>query len=280
VKVLEDEADPRPSLLGEFVLGEVGHVPAVEPDRPLRRRVQQADDVEHCALPGAGGPDHGDHLAAVGLEIDAFQRLDDLLAALVALDDVLEFDDVHRRQRKTATPATVRTTRTTPMGSSGRPPDPACPSGPPVPLAGVLRVAASLPVPSGAGAGPTARPEVHVLGRRHPFAVDDVGDIDGDGRRPCVDLAGQFERGELAGLDGADEVLARRRHGAYAALVGNADEDGLGVCAPTFAASPSIVTLDPVRVVSTLVRRISPSTCLTFCRVTVSWVVCWSPAAV
>ena len=55
--ILEDEPDPTTMRRNR------GDVVAVEPDAPCVRPLQARDDPKERALPGAAGPEHGDHLA-------------------------------------------------------------------------------------------------------------------------------------------------------------------------------------------------------------------------
>ena len=54
--------------------------------------VQPADQVEQGGLAGAGGPHHGDEIAAGNFHVDAVQHLHFFRAALVGLGDVAQGD--------------------------------------------------------------------------------------------------------------------------------------------------------------------------------------------
>ena len=68
-RVLEDPADPLPPA----VLGEVGHIEAVDDDVPVVDQEAARDHVEERRLPGAVAADDGDEIARGDVKADLFQ---------------------------------------------------------------------------------------------------------------------------------------------------------------------------------------------------------------
>src|SRR5690606_734244 len=68
------------------------HGPAVDGDPAGGRRDQAGDQPEQGALAAAGGPDHGEELAAPDLEIDPIQRARLHVAAPEYLAQALDLD--------------------------------------------------------------------------------------------------------------------------------------------------------------------------------------------
>ena len=73
VELLEDQADNVLADVGELGGVEAAQLPAVEPDRALRRGVHAADDVHERGLARARGTDHGEPLAARHLQAEVVQ---------------------------------------------------------------------------------------------------------------------------------------------------------------------------------------------------------------
>ena len=74
---LEDEAELPAPHGAPLVVREAGGVAALEEDPALRGPVEQAEEVQEGALPGARRADEGGELRGVELEVDAVQDLGD-----------------------------------------------------------------------------------------------------------------------------------------------------------------------------------------------------------
>ena len=77
---LEDEADLLAPHARQFVVGQAGHVAAVEVVAAAVGAVEQADDVEQRGLAGAGRPHDGEVFAGRDVEADAAQGMHFLVA--------------------------------------------------------------------------------------------------------------------------------------------------------------------------------------------------------
>jgi hypothetical protein len=74
VMKLKDKPDASIPKLSLLTLRPMEHILAVEVDRPRRGTVEGPDNMEQGALPGSRGPDNGNQLATLNLQIDAFQH--------------------------------------------------------------------------------------------------------------------------------------------------------------------------------------------------------------
>ena len=72
---LEDEAHVAVAEVGELLLRERGGVDAVDTYRTAVGTVEGADNLQQGGLAGAAGADDADDLAAVDVEVNAFQYL-------------------------------------------------------------------------------------------------------------------------------------------------------------------------------------------------------------
>lgn len=89
---LEDEADALPAQGGPVAVAQGAGVDAVEQVPPRGRGVDEPRDVQEGGLPGAGGADHGDVLAALHGQFAGPQCLDGRRSG-VGEADALEADD-------------------------------------------------------------------------------------------------------------------------------------------------------------------------------------------
>ncbi len=92
MEALKDEADVTPAQVCELIDRAIGDVLAAEHVTTARRRIDEADDVEHRRLAAARRPHDCDELAALDREIDAIERRRNLRLARVALRYVSERD--------------------------------------------------------------------------------------------------------------------------------------------------------------------------------------------
>ncbi len=90
---LEDEADVPRAPFGELSAGEPVDSLAGHLHFALVGAVEPADQVQQRGLARAGGTHQGQELTGGHLQVDAVQHLDLLLAARIALDDVLDGHD-------------------------------------------------------------------------------------------------------------------------------------------------------------------------------------------
>src|SRR5690606_24825823 len=90
---LEDEADLFPAQLNEIRLVHDRDVVAIDAYRAARRLVQPADQVEERGLAAAGAAAHGDPLAALEGQIDAFEGVDGMGRGDIIVTQVIEEDD-------------------------------------------------------------------------------------------------------------------------------------------------------------------------------------------
>ena len=72
---LEDEAEVAVAEVGQGLLGEAGRVDAVNTYGTAVGAVERADNLQQRGLAGTAGPDDADHLAAVDVEVNAFENL-------------------------------------------------------------------------------------------------------------------------------------------------------------------------------------------------------------
>ena len=82
---LEDEPERAVAQSVAMPFRTVVDALAIEQDRPRIGGVEQAEDVQQRALARPAGPHHGDHLAALDLQIDPAQHRDLVLPLPVAL---------------------------------------------------------------------------------------------------------------------------------------------------------------------------------------------------
>ena len=94
IVLLEDEAQHLIADLGLLVVVHGGYVHASQVVGAGGGDVQTADDVHGGGFAGAGGAHDGDKFSAVHGEAHAVQGVDALIAHLVDLVDVLEFNEV------------------------------------------------------------------------------------------------------------------------------------------------------------------------------------------
>jgi hypothetical protein len=94
VEGLEDETDLLVADAGELVVVELGDVVAVEPVAALGGAVEAADEVHERGFAGAGGTHDGDVLVVADADVDAAEGIDDLVAHLIGLPEIVGDDDV------------------------------------------------------------------------------------------------------------------------------------------------------------------------------------------
>jgi hypothetical protein len=92
VEELENETYVSSPDEGEFIVGDVVERPSIDEYLAGTRLVQAADEVQECALAGAGGTHDGKKLACMYAERDIAQGLDIFCAVPVAPRHTFQFD--------------------------------------------------------------------------------------------------------------------------------------------------------------------------------------------
>ena len=116
VELLEDEADPPCAQRGQPPVGHARHVVPGDPDGPLGRPVERAEEVQERRLARAGRADDRDELAALDPEVDRLEGVD-RRHARVALADPGQLGDGAHDGTTTASPAAMPVPRTSTQAS-------------------------------------------------------------------------------------------------------------------------------------------------------------------
>ena len=92
--MLVDQAQAPGAEARPAAVAECRHILSEHPYRAGRRRLQRGQDPQQGALPRAGRPDHGHHLAGSDLEVQALERRGVALGAAMDAEHLARVDCV------------------------------------------------------------------------------------------------------------------------------------------------------------------------------------------